>query len=77
MVGNQYGLVQLMVADTIYLPATVLKPRPTPEQFARDFANVPVPDDAYEIARKIRVPLPVGCYFKALLVMAEKPPECK
>ena len=52
LVGNQYGIVQLMVADTVYLPATVLKPRPTPEQFARDFANVPIPDDQYEIARK-------------------------
>ncbi|HAL95242.1 MAG TPA: hypothetical protein DCP55_04660 [Chitinophagaceae bacterium] len=52
LVGNQYGIVQLMVADTVYLPATVLKPRPTPEQFARDFANVSIPDDQYEIARK-------------------------
>ena len=50
--GNQYSLVQLMVADTVYLPATVLKPRPTPEQFARDFVNENIPDDKYEIARK-------------------------
>ena len=52
LVGNQYGIVQLMVSDTVYLPATVLKPRPTPEQFERDFANVSIPDDQYEIARK-------------------------
>ena len=52
LVGNQYSVVQLMVADTVYLPATILKPRPTAEQFARDFVNVPVPDDQYEIARK-------------------------
>lgn len=52
LVGNQYSIVQLMVADTVYLPATILKPRPTAEQFARDFVNVPVPDDQYEIARK-------------------------
>jgi hypothetical protein len=50
--GNQYSVVQLMVADTIYLPATILKPRPTPEQFARDFVKNQVPDDEYEIARK-------------------------
>ena len=50
--GNQYSVVQLMVADTIYLPATILKPRPTPEQFARDFVKNKVPDDDYEIARK-------------------------
>lgn len=50
--GNQYSLVQLMVIDTVYLPATIIRPRPTPEQFARDFANVKVPDDDIEIARK-------------------------
>ncbi len=50
--GNQYSVIQLMVADTVYLPATILKPRPTPEQFARDFVNNKVPDDDYEIARK-------------------------
>ncbi|MBI3137529.1 MAG: carboxypeptidase-like regulatory domain-containing protein [Sphingobacteriales bacterium] len=50
--GNQYSVVQLMVADTVYLPATILKPRPTAEQFARDFVKNEVPDDEYEIARK-------------------------
>ena len=50
--GNQYSLVQLMVIDTVYLPATIIKPRPTPEQFARDFVNAKVPDDDIEIARK-------------------------
>jgi len=50
--GTQYSVIQLMVADTIYLPATIIKPRPTPEQFARDFANIKVPDDDIEIARK-------------------------
>jgi hypothetical protein len=41
-----------MVADTVYLPMTIIKPRPTPEQFARDFVNTKVPDDDIEIARK-------------------------
>jgi hypothetical protein len=50
--GNQFSVVQLMVADTVYLPATILKPRPTAEQFARDFVNSKVPDDDIEIARK-------------------------
>lgn len=50
--GNQYSVVQLMVIDTVYLPATIIKPRPTPEQFARDFANNKVPDDDIEIARQ-------------------------
>jgi hypothetical protein len=50
--GNQYSVVQLMVIDTVYLPATIIRPRPTPEQFARDFANTKVPDDNIEIARQ-------------------------
>ncbi|MER3498442.1 MAG: hypothetical protein C4308_07305 [Chitinophagaceae bacterium] len=50
--GNQYSVVQLMVADTVYLPATIIRPRPTPQQFARDFVNTKVPDDDIEIARK-------------------------
>lgn len=50
--GNQYSVVQLLVVDTVFLPATIIKPRPTPEQFARDFVNNKVPDDNYEIARQ-------------------------
>ena len=50
--GNQYSVIQLMVADTVYLPATIIKPRPTPQQFARDFVNAKVPDDDIEIARR-------------------------
>lgn len=50
--GNQYSVVQLMVNDTVYLPATIIRPRPTPEEFARDFVNTKVPDDDIEIARK-------------------------
>lgn len=50
--GNQYSVIQLMVADTVYLPATIIRARPTPEQFARDFVNTKVPDDNIEIARR-------------------------
>ncbi len=50
--GNQYNIVQLMVEDTFYLPATIIKPRPSPEQFARDFVNAKVPDDDIEVARQ-------------------------
>lgn len=50
--GNQFSLVQLMVVDTQYLPATIIRPRPTREQFERDFVNTPIPDDNLEIARK-------------------------
>lgn len=50
--GNQFSIVQLMVVDTQYLPATIIRPRPTREQFDRDFVNTPLPDDNLEIARK-------------------------
>jgi hypothetical protein len=50
--GNQYSVIQLLISDTAYLPATILKPRPTREQFERDFVNIPVQDDLYETARK-------------------------
>ncbi len=50
--GNQYSVIQLMVNDTAYLPATILRPRPSRAQFERDFVNTKVPADALEIARK-------------------------
>ena len=49
---NQYSVIQLLISDTAYLPATILKPRPTREQFERDFVNTKAPDDLYETARK-------------------------
>lgn len=52
LVGSQHSIVQLMVADTIYLPATIIRPKPTAEQFARDFVNTKVPDDDIEVARR-------------------------
>jgi hypothetical protein len=50
--GNQQSIIQLMVTDTMYLPATIIKPRPTKEQFDRDFVNTRIPDDEIEIARQ-------------------------
>jgi hypothetical protein len=50
--GNQYSVIQLMTEDTVYLPATIIRARPTPEEFARDFLNTPVDDDMFEIARQ-------------------------
>lgn len=50
--GNQHGIVQLMVADTVYLPVTIIKPRPTRQQFERDFVKTKVADDDIEIARQ-------------------------
>jgi hypothetical protein len=50
--GNQYSVIQLMINDTNFLPATILKPRPTRAQFERDFVNAKVDDDLFETARK-------------------------
>ena len=52
LTDNQYSVIQLLVNDTAYLPATILRPRPTREQFERDFINNVIPDDNYEVARK-------------------------
>ncbi len=50
--GNQQSIIQLLVQDTIYLPATIIKKRPSREQFEREFVGTIVPDDNQEIARK-------------------------
>jgi len=49
--GNEFSLIQLMVTDTTFLPATIIKQRISREQFERDFINTKVPDDNIEIAR--------------------------
>ena len=50
--GNQQSIIQLMVEDTVYLPATIIKKYPTREEFERDFVNANIPDDQIEIARR-------------------------
>ena len=50
--GTQHSIIQLMVTDTVYLPATIIRPRPTRQQFERDFINNKVPDDDIVIAQR-------------------------
>ncbi len=50
--GNQYSMIQLMINDTVFLPATIIKKRISREQFERDFINTTVPDDDISIARQ-------------------------
>lgn len=50
--GHYFSMIQLMVQDTFYLPETIIRPVPTPEQFAYAFTHWDIPDDQYEIARK-------------------------
>ena len=49
--GNLHSIIQLMVNDTIYLPATIIKARVSRQQFERDFINTRVPDDNISVAR--------------------------
>ena len=50
--GNQYSVLQLMVTDTVFLAATIIKSHPTREQFERDFINTKAPADNLELARE-------------------------
>jgi hypothetical protein len=50
--GNQQSIIQLLVQDTVYLAATIIKKYPTREEFERDFATAQIPDDQREIARQ-------------------------
>jgi len=52
LVGNQQSIIQLMVEDTVYLPATIIKKRPSREEFERDFVTTKIPDDQQEVARQ-------------------------
>ena len=50
--GNQHSIIQLMITDTVYLPATIIRQRPTRQQFERDFVNNKVADDDIAIAQQ-------------------------
>jgi hypothetical protein len=51
--GNQYSLVALMSQDTSrYITTVVLRPRPTREQFERDFVTMQFKDDDLATATK-------------------------
>ncbi|MBN3035248.1 MAG: carboxypeptidase-like regulatory domain-containing protein [Bacteroidales bacterium] len=43
--ARRYSLIQVMTADTVLLPQTVIYPWPTKEQFRDAFLNFDVPDD--------------------------------
>jgi hypothetical protein len=49
---SRYSLIQLMTTDTITLSAAYIFPWPTYEDFKIAFANLKIPDDDLERARK-------------------------
>lgn len=50
--GTEFSVIQLLTSDDNYLPATVIRPKPSRQQFERDFLNSQVPSDEYELARQ-------------------------
>jgi hypothetical protein len=50
--GTEFSVIQLLTSDDNYLPATVIRPKPSRAQFERDFLRTEVPSDAYELARQ-------------------------
>jgi hypothetical protein len=50
--GQFFTMFQLMVQDTFYWPATIMRPVPTKEQFDYSFKYWQIPNDKYEIARR-------------------------
>jgi hypothetical protein len=49
---SRYSLIQLMTSDTLTLSAAFIFPWPTYEDFKRAFANLVLPEDDYDRARK-------------------------
>jgi hypothetical protein len=50
--GNEFEVIALLTSDYNYLPATIIRARPSRPQFERDFLNTVVPADEYELARQ-------------------------
>jgi hypothetical protein len=50
--ADRYSLIQVLSADTILLPQTVIYPWPSREEFKEHFLTFEVPEDDYERARK-------------------------
>lgn len=50
--GAEFEVIKLMVTDYNYLPATIIRARPSRPQFERDFVNTVMPADEYELARQ-------------------------
>lgn len=44
---SKYSIIQPMVDDTIYLPETVIRPWPTPEEFNYYFVKANIPDEYF------------------------------
>ncbi|MES2558378.1 MAG: carboxypeptidase-like regulatory domain-containing protein [Bacteroidota bacterium] len=45
--GTKYSVIQPMYDDTIYLPETVIRPWPTPEEFNYYFVKANIPDEYF------------------------------
>jgi hypothetical protein len=52
LMEDRYSMMQLLSADTINLPVTIIRPYPKPEEFKRAFMELNVPDDDMDRALK-------------------------
>lgn len=48
----RYSVIQLMTADTVNLPETIVYPWPKPHEFRSDFLKLDIPDDDIARAKK-------------------------
>lgn len=48
--GSKFSIIQPMQEDTIYLPETVVRPGPTPEEFNYYFVKANIPDEYFNRA---------------------------
>lgn len=48
--GSKYSIIQPMSEDTFFLPETVVRPWPTPEEFNYYFVKANIPDEYYSAA---------------------------
>jgi hypothetical protein len=51
LAASKYSIIQPMSEDTFFLPETVIRPWPTPEEFNYYFVKANIPDEGYEVAR--------------------------
>ncbi len=49
---DKYSMVQLLSADTVNLPVTIIRPYPRPNEFKHAFLNLKIPDDDMDRAEK-------------------------
>ena len=74
LVGNQYSVLQLMVTDTVYLPASIIKARPTASNSTGILWALPCPMTRSKWRDRIRTTLNEEFSRGHYRAMEKKPP---